>query len=380
MTDETLPANDANDGRADSAERVDLTTSRKRWGIHTPATLRVRARELDSAGYLIEGLVPTRSIGLLLGDSGLGKSPLMYQAAICVASGLPFLGRKTRKGRVLIADFENGINDILGILEKISQHLGLPEPPSNDDLLLWTLTDCDRRYGQPGYTLPDMLRELKPDLAIVDSLGSYDPQAEEKNSAANLLLQDFRKLARDVGTSAYFVHHRRKQSRKADERTAPLEVANIRQWFEDARGASALINGSDVRLGLAEPDISAMHKDDAALVLRGFGRLRGEIGPLYLARIMDDAGEPLGYRELIGPELLMNVLQEDAFNLLPAQFRFADAKRIYKRSDQPTRNFLVRCINFGIVRQLARGSYEKVEPVEEVEKRDNLNIINESAL
>jgi len=119
---------------------------RKRWGIHTPATLQVRARELGTADHLVAGLLPSRSIGLLVGDSGLGKSPLVYQLGICLATGLPFLGRATRKGRVLIADFENGIGDAHELIERICRYLGLREPPSDDDLLIWTLNDCLPNY------------------------------------------------------------------------------------------------------------------------------------------------------------------------------------------------------------------------------------------
>jgi hypothetical protein len=333
-------------------------TWRARWGVHTPVTLSARARELGAANYLIKGLLPTRSVGLLVGDSGLGKSPLMYQAAICVATGVRFLGRETRKGPVIIFDFENGIADMSELVDRISRCLGLTAVP--EDLHL-SLNDCLPGYGHSGHTLLDMLRDMKPALAIIDSLASYQPEAEEKNSAATRMLQDFRRVAHDCGTASEFVHHRRKLSRKPGEAPEKLEHANLREWFQDARGASTLINGSDIRLGVDEPDFSASAKDGVALVLRGFGRVRGEIGPLYLGRDADDDGEPTGYRLLTGLELLMNNDQQRAFQDLPEQFGFADAKRRYDRADQPTRNWLMRCIDLGILRQPRRGLYEKVE-------------------
>lgn len=333
---------------------------RAKWRLHTPDSLRARVCQLNASDYLIKGLLPARSIGVLVGDSGLGKSPLVYQAGVCVAAGLPFLNSETRKGSVVIADFENGMAEVSEILQHVSRHEGLAEPP-NDNLFVWTLNDCPARYGQPGHTLIDMLRDVRPALAIIDSLGSYDPDAEEKNSAATRMLQEFRGLMRECGTASLFVHHRRKLSAKPGDSAGPLENAALRQWFQDARGASALINGTDIRLGVDAPDSSAAAKDDVALVLRGFGRVRGEIGPLYLARDVDETGEPVGYHALTGPELLMNRDQEHGFRSLPSKFNFAEAKRCYGRSDQPTRNWLLKCINVGIVRQAGRGSYEKAE-------------------
>jgi hypothetical protein len=119
-----------------------------------------------------------------------------------------------------------------------------------------------------------MLRDVRPTLAIIDSLGSYAPAAEEKNSSATLMLQEFRSLARECGTATLFVHHRRKQARNGEQSAGSLEDANLRQWFQDARGASALVNNSDIHLGVEEPDVSSIAKDEVALVLRGFGRVR----------------------------------------------------------------------------------------------------------
>ncbi len=331
---------------------------RKRWGLHTAETLRVRAQELGASAYLIKGLLPVRQIAILLGDSGLGKSPLMYQAALCVAAGLPFLGCATTKGRVMIADFENGIGDMFELVERISRYLGLPEPPG--DLYLWSLSDCDARYDQVGHSLLHILLDVRPTLVIVDSLSSYAPEAEDKNPSAARMLRNFRVIARECGASTILVHHRRKQPRKVEESAGPLESANVRQWFQDARGASSLINGSDIRLGVDAPDLSSVSKDEISLVLRGFGRVRGEIDPIYVARDFDENGEPVGFRRLTGSELLFNENQKNALAALPEQFSFKQAKNQYGRADQGTANFLQRCVNLDLIRKLGRGLYGKV--------------------
>lgn len=338
----------------------------QKWGLHTPQSLQARARELGASEYLIQGLLPARSISLLIGDSGLGKSALVYQAGICISSGMPFLGRETQKGSVLIADFENGIVDMDELIQRISKHIGLPEPPS--ELTLFTINDCDQHFGETGHELLDVLRDLKPKLAIIDSMASYSRGAEEKNSAAIAMLQSFRDLIRECGTAVLLVHHRRKLSRKPGESAGPLEKAQLREWFQDARGASTLVNNSDVRLGVDDPDLSAVSKDEIALVLRGFGRIRGEIGPVYLAREMDEHGDPMAYRLITGAELLFNTDQQNALRALSDSFTFKDAKNAYGHADQATRNWLVRSIGLGLIRQSGRGRYQRL-PAETA--RDN---------
>jgi hypothetical protein len=329
----------------------------KKWGLHTPQSLRERTQQLNGSCYLVDRLIPFRSVGFLLGDSGLGKSPLWYQLAICVASGTPFLGRAVSKGGAVIVDFENGLVDVQELVERISRYLGVSEPPS--DLLIWSVNDCPANFGPLNHTVLDMLRDVHPALAIIDSLGSYKPEAEEKNSTTIRMLKEFRELAREHGTATQVIHHRRKESRKKEESAGSLETANLRRWFQDTRGASGLVNASDVRLGVDEPDLITVKKDDVALVLRGFGRVRGEVGPLYLRRDFDDDQRPLGYRCLIGPELICNKAQEDAYRSLPPRFRFGEAKNAYGKADQSTRNWLVHMEDLRLVRRVERGVYEK---------------------
>jgi hypothetical protein len=90
--------------------------------------------------------------------------------------------------------------------------------------------------------------------------------------------------------------------------------------------------------------------------------MRGEIGPLYLARDRDENGDPLGYRRLIGSELLFNEDQRNALITLSQQFSFKDAKVAYSRADQATANFLHHAANLDLIRKLGRGRYEKVAP------------------
>jgi hypothetical protein len=338
---------------------LDLNSLRLKYGLHSASSLDARVKKLGAGSYVIRSLLPSRSVGLVLGDSGLGKSPLMYQAGICVAAGIPFLGNPTAKGRVVIADYENGLGDMNELLHRISRFLGLPEPPEN--LFLWSLHDASTTFGKLGLTMTDLLREVRPMLAVIDSLSAFSPQGEEKNSSASGLMLELRGIAR-YGMSILLVHHRRKQSRKADESAGALESAHLQSWFQECRGASALINSSDIRLGVDVPDVASSSKDEVALVLRGFGRVRGEIGPFYLARDRDENGDPAGYRALSGAELLINPEQQSALAVLPPTFRFKQAKQAYRHGDQATTNFLVKCISLGLVDKLGRGNYQKVDP------------------
>src|SRR5712691_566075 len=98
---------------------LNLTALKKKWGIYLLDDLGKRCAEIGSSEYLIEGLLPVRSLSVVVGASGLGKSPLLYQAGLCIASATPFLGRPVRQGTVLYMDAENGLGDVDEIARRI---------------------------------------------------------------------------------------------------------------------------------------------------------------------------------------------------------------------------------------------------------------------
>ena len=337
---------------------------RRKWGVRTPDELRKRSQELGG-DYLIEGMMPNRSLGVVIGDSGLGKSPLLYQMALCVAAGVPFLGNKTRPGRVLCLDFENGLAQVNEMVSRLTQHLELEKEPEN--LLLWNFNDYSSEYSR--HTVLDMIREFEPKLAIIDSLTGYHPEIEEKNALAMRCYQEFRKIIQECGCAIIGVHHIRKPSDNPNFRPKPLEDATLRHWFNQARGPRALINGSDVRLGVDEPHLGSLPQE-VALVMRGFERVRGEIPFFYLARVLDDDGEPLGYRRVTGSSLLP-ANQRQAFKKLPETFRFKEAKGVYDKGDQATMDFLKKCSSLGLLDHVPRGPYVKASTEEESPSPDS---------
>ena len=102
---------------------------KRKWGIYTPGELKQRCSELQSGTAIIDGLIRHRSLSIVAGDSGLGKSPLFYQAALCVAAGRPFLGRDVCTGRVLYLDFENGLGDVDDLVARLMRHLSSTPHP-----------------------------------------------------------------------------------------------------------------------------------------------------------------------------------------------------------------------------------------------------------
>jgi hypothetical protein len=334
------------------------SASTLRFGIRTPRQLSEHCAAVTATEHMIEGILPKRSLSLVIGDSGLGKSPLMYQAATAVAAGLPFLGHTTHQGKVLYLDCENGIEQVDGIVGQVSKFLGVQPPEEN--LLLWNLNDGE------SAGLEELIKETSPNWIIIDPLKAFFQSIEGDNKDVTKAYADLRKLMQSYSCSISGVHHVKKPSQGNWDARPSLEGYDWREWFYQARGPRELINGCDVRLGVAQGT-----GGENKLVTRGFRRVIGEIPLTRLVRVLDDDGEPQGFRQIAGIELLGNHEQRAAYERLPERFRFKEAVTAYGRTDQPTADFLGNCITAGILRKLeGRSGYEKIRVAPELAAQD----------
>jgi hypothetical protein len=247
-------------------------------------------------------------------------------------------------------DCENGQNEVLALITQVGKHLSLERIP--EQLMLWNFNDCSDTSANPSAVLREMVLALNPALVVIDPLYGVFNELERDNQKTTEVFQTLRGIMRDANCGFIAVHHQRKTDHERGEQR--LDNANLSTWFQSARGPRALINGSDVRIG-----VDRVATNDSQVVVRGFERLAGEFPTIRLVRAFDDDGEPTGYNRLTGADLLSNPEQQAAYRQLPNEFRFKDAMRIYSRNDQPTMDFLNKCRSAGLLVKAQRGLYRK---------------------
>jgi hypothetical protein len=320
-------------------------------GIHTPESLDILCANEAKKEFIVEGLLAAGAVGILVGDSGIGKSPLLYQLALCVAAGIPFLGMRTSEGPVVYLDCENGALNSQGMRDSLLRHLGLEECPKNF-FSCYDISDINH--------LTSVVAAMKPTLVVIDTLRSFDPTAEKDNTAAGTFIKSLRRIGKHPKTAFLLIHHPKKHDGGFFGGVPGLELTPVIQWSSQACGARALINQTDVRIG-----VDHTTKGDASLVVKANLRVQGDIGPFYLERVLDGDQQAVGYSRLTGVvELLGNKDQESALSVLPDAFSFKEAKFTYSRGNQATTDFLGKCIQLGLIRKPTKGRYEKVPRAE----------------
>jgi hypothetical protein len=333
------------------AERAFLKL-KKDHGMASGAELATVGRRHPHSRQLVDSLIAAASVNILVGDSGIGKSPMAYQLGLSIAAGKPFLGLPVAQGKVVVADYENNLASVEWLVRQQCRHLGMAHAPSG--FLFWPLSQ-DPNQEQ----VADIVATLAPQLVIIDSLRAYCPKMETDSSCAVEQIRKLREIAAENGTAVLLVHHVHKHQLRGD--AACLEQGHALDWLRRTAGVRALINQTDSRLALARRASAKVRGEGwADLVLSGHYRMRGDVGPFLIRRVWDEDGDPLGY-ERFQPDtsMLTSAEHQSVFAKLDDSFTFRDAQALIGRSAELTNRFVHETLRIGLVEKVARGSYRK---------------------
>lgn len=160
---------------------------------------------------IVENLISQGDLGLITAGSKSYKSWAALQLSLCVANGIPFLGRNTQQTKTLVLNFELKEASIRRRLKGIAARLdcGL------NNLLVWNL----RNHEIPSSFLNGLRAMISKEgvgLVILDPLysmyGAIDGEAnvENSNPAMTKLLSNIRAACEAAGAAVIIVHHHAK--------------------------------------------------------------------------------------------------------------------------------------------------------------------------
>lgn len=166
--------------------------------------------EGDTAPSFVAGLFPRGDVTVLAARSGLGKSFLTLQAAICVAAGRPFLGQPVEPGVAIALFYEDPAHVLRGRIICLLEALGLTaddlegklrlksfDPYSPESHVLWR----DGALTDAFYQLDDNIGQLGGvHLLVIDTAKLVFRDAIVDTEAVRFFISALRSLAarRDV--------------------------------------------------------------------------------------------------------------------------------------------------------------------------------------
>jgi RecA-family ATPase len=169
--------------------------------------------------WLSEELIPARTVTLLGGDGGVGKSLVALQLAVAVSLGVPWLGMDVQHGAVLFLTAEDDLDEVHRRLDDVVR--ALPRPLAHlhrlfvsslagEDALLATQDGRNNKIikATPLFeALKARVDELKPVLVILDTLADLFGGEENDRAQARQFISLLRGLAMKLGTTVVLLSH-----------------------------------------------------------------------------------------------------------------------------------------------------------------------------
>ena len=229
-------------------------------------TLKKRFPEMRPV--LIDGFLRIGETMNIIAAPKTGKSWLVTQLCVCVASGTDWFGHVCTPGRVLIIDNElheetsaNRIPLVVEAMRKVN-----PSLPNVDDMIdVWNLRGKWKSIADLSVWLP-RFREAGYRMIVIDAFYRALPKDTDENDNGSIasiynLIDTF---AKQVGCSFVLIHHTSKgnQSQKS--------ITDV------GAGAGSQSRAADTHLILRE------HKDDGYLVLEAVVRSFPRQEPIVL--------------------------------------------------------------------------------------------------
>lgn len=206
--------------------------------------------------WLIEGLLPKRSLCILAGKAGVSKSFLAEKLAADLSSNNPVLGffnNNNGNERILLIDEEN---DLTTLKERV-RLLG-PGNFLNVDACVLTGFKLDAEESIAA--LENILNANGYSLVILDCWTDLIANVDENSAVeTNNILQNLKRLAWEHNAAVLLIHHLRKG--------APYVVSEK----DELRGSSVLLNKPDVVL-LLEQDPQDPSRRVLKLLKNRFGQ------------------------------------------------------------------------------------------------------------
>ena len=158
----------------------------------------------SNSGYIIKGLLYARSLALMVGQPGQGKTFLALDMAYHVAAGREYMGRRVKQSPVLYLPFE-GLSGLPQRGEALIRKHGDGDVP----LYRCDSTGLDLRKPECRKELASLIAELPeiPKLVIIDTFHKALQGADENSSAdVGLFLEAVSGLIRR-GMCVLLLHH-----------------------------------------------------------------------------------------------------------------------------------------------------------------------------
>lgn len=173
--------------------------------------------------WILEGQIADKSLGVITGQPGIGKTQLGINLAIHLALGQDFLGSKFALPgglKVLMLSLEMHHAHLDTFVRKISQdYVGSFRQLEKNFFLAPIGEDIPLNTTAGQNALDNFMSQYRPDVLFIDSLQAMTSDSLSDETKTKELMKTLRKYTNKYECTVYMIHHDRKMPGNKRDRT-----------------------------------------------------------------------------------------------------------------------------------------------------------------
>lgn len=302
--------------------------------------------EEEEKEWIIEKLIPTKSVSIITGKRGTLKTFVTLAMAYSIASGYDFLNKySVRQGKVIYLDKENGIGIMKQRTAMLKKGMELEVGTFPIGFICFSQLKVDKLNDISK--IEELIQEEKPLLLVIDTYRravSFDEN--DAGEVSRLFVDTLRPLVEKYDLSIILIHHNRKGNGESSDE------------MDELRGSSDLANYADV--------ILKMERNSNTLILKQLkNRNAQEEVPIKILNEFSDDYVKLWYEgeyikknasERFAEEVIIWLSSRDDVVFKTSELKDLALQKGVKKNNM--HNALKELQNGGIIENLGYGKYK----------------------
>lgn len=195
--------------------------------------------------WIVPGVLAMKSVTLVYGDPGVGKSMVALAISKAITEGETVMQLECQKGRILLLDAENGKDELHRRIRALKFRKGLSPCEVTGFSLDVNLLQLEEELMASGF----------PGILVLDSLRTLWPEGDENDSGTvTRMLTSLQALARSLDMAVLVIHHPNKSGgfRGSGALSAvPEIVIKVGRRYKDKDETRRFLQWEKCRLGPA---------------------------------------------------------------------------------------------------------------------------------
>ena len=259
--------------------------------------------------WQVDQVMAKGSVMLLAGEPSVGKTWLLFDLALAIAQGRPWLNRfEVMPGRVLIIDEENRLPLIKHRMQNLAKAEETLADP--DKLEISWMVQQGLNLSTPAHVtlLTQIIKQTQADLVVIDSLIRIHTANENDAGEMARVFKSVSQIIDQTGTSVVFSHHHRKSSSNGGSSSSRARGSSEIRAFVDTH--------LDIRAKGAQPGVCYVEhsKSRYAEPVESFYAQIIDLGPKAISVSALESDSPSDVKVNLSIDWIMQHINDDEWH------------------------------------------------------------------